>query len=304
MKKLSTFFRTLFLSLTNPAYYQDILASKASFSWKYLLGFVGLLSLLISLRVMVAVARFNPEATMTNILAYYPSELAVTYDDRGLTINQTLPYSIPIPDLKPTDVIDQLPFDNLITFVTDQEVSLEAPQQHRSVVVIGQTRGIAVSDAHQLRAFDIDPSDYDYPFTIDLTLLNGIKQTVLDVEFIKHRWYVPLAGLTIWPVVLLGLIDWYLITLLFYTLIVWIIAQIFLGKKISYGQLYRLGFHSIGLVVIVDWVANYFGVPYFSGSVFLLIYLVWTLFIVSQIEMAQPAKAPKKKTQRPRSRSK
>src|SRR4030042_3550841 len=104
MKKIKTFARTFVKSLTSPNYYQDVLKTKTSFSFKYLIFLLLIINLVLGVRFAVNAFNLLPKidpflkeakAVITDL---YPEKLVVTIRKAKITTNMKEPYFIGFPE--------------------------------------------------------------------------------------------------------------------------------------------------------------------------------------------------------------
>lgn len=297
MQKLKTFVRSVIKSCSDPAYYKDILAAKPSFSWQYFLFFNFLLSVILAVGLMVPVALFDLESAADELAAVYPADLELVYDQGQLSINQELPYVVPLP-VEATVPGEELP-TALVTF-TSNEMFLGVPNfdQYQSLAVITETTLYVQEDMDtgEIRSYNFDEFQVNERIEVTPATIQTIKQAALDIPFVKNKWYVPAIGAAVLVFVLPGMLWVRLVTLLIYSFIAWLLSRLFVkGLELSYGNVYKLSLHSITPVIIVSWILGAVGVFQLSGWLYLGAYLVWTLLVFNQLKSGPKPQSAKKK---------
>lgn len=293
MQALQTFFRTLINSAISPAYYNDVVRAPASFSWKYFLAFNFLAALLFGVVVGIPLALLNVSGLIEQTATVYPSDLEITGDQQGLSINQELPYSIPLPMTWEENMDQQTESEedvnipaNLVTFVSEEEATEGARivSVHDSFAVITPNTVYVREDedGSEIRAYPMP--QFDQPFTIDRQLVNDWVNKIADNPFFKQRLYAPLIAVFIvlfsYPFILI----WKTVTLAFYSLIVWAITSITMkDKQLGFGKIFQIGQHSMTLITILAVIVNIVTLFTLGGVFFMIAFVVWTLYLIAQL---------------------
>lgn len=312
MKKLLTFGHVFVNSLISPQYYQKLVHTKAWFSWQYFLFLNFLLSFVVLVHVLPALVAFEVKPIADELVEVFPAGLVVSGDTTGLHINQELPYSVPLPDSlqdmsdSQDPSVESDPYNqevefNLITFSTDELIqNVQDFYATNSLIVVTDTTIYALKDADsgEVRLYEMPA--FEEAFSVSRQDLENFAGRVISHPFFASKWYVPLIGLAA-VVLTLPLSIWLrTLAVAVYSAFVWVIVAFFMkSKKLSYGKLFQLGLHSLTLPLLIKIVVDYFMWFDFSGFWFMLAYLVWTCFLVSQITTDevthQVVAAPKKK---------
>lgn len=278
--------------MVSPAYYNDVVRAPSSFSWKYFLAFNLLGSIVLGVIVGVPLSLVNVSGLIEQTSSVYPADLEITADQHGISVNQELPYSVPIPlqwdeelDVKAELREEQVPL-NLVTFVSQEEATLGARivENYDSFAVITPNT-IYVredQDTNQIRAYALP--EVKEPVTITRGVIDGWVNRVADHPFFRNRLYAPALALFVilfsYPFMLL----WKIITLAFYSAIVWLISMITMkDKQLGYGKVFQIGLHSMTLISVLAIVVNVLSLFTLGGVFFLLAFVIWSLFLIAQL---------------------
>lgn len=290
MNKLTTFFQTIFKSSTNPAYYNDVLRAPKSFSWKYFLAFNLLAALVTGITLLIPVALVDLVANLSRAVTIFPSDLVVTGDSQGLSINQELPYSVALPREWDEDQTSDGEMTNLVTFTSDDAIEgIEDVKAADALFVLTSSTMYISGDDQEVRVYPMP--EFDEPFTLDRAMVESYMNQVVNHPLIKYKLYIPLLLLislvVIYPLMLLvrG------ITLVIYASIVWVITSLFLKTKgLTWSQVFQISMHSITPVVIIAYLLGILSLFFFQGLPYFLVYLIWTLVVISQLGVARTMK--------------
>jgi hypothetical protein len=287
MNKLKTFFRTVLKSSTQPSYGNDILTARPSFSWKYLFFFHFLIALALTLLVSIPLAVFNPKSLVDEGVKQFPSDLEIRLDQDGLSINQELPYSITIPGSEDAEYQAQganLP-DNFVTFASDEMIDgIRDVPAYDSFLVVTESTVYALTDVNtgKIEVQPIPPMEK--PLVINQAQVSNFITTLMDHPFFKYRLYIPLLTVLILVVLFPLMVLWRVIGLFVFAIVTFMITSIFFkAKGLSFGNVYRLSFHTITPVIILSNVLAWVNLNYLTGWWYFLAYLGWTLVMVSNL---------------------
>lgn len=282
MQQLTTFLHVFINSISQPKYYQKVLAVKSWFSWKYFLLLNALLSLVTLVYLLPALLQFQPSMVADEAVSVFPAELVVYGDEEGLSINQERPYSVPFPEFLTDETSVGI---NLVTFSTDEEVaSVQDFYNSQSLAVVTETTIYMLDDTEtgEVRVYAMPT--FTEPFEVSQADVESVAQKIIQHPFFAQKWYVPLVSIIALVLVFTFSLIGRIIALVIFSAVAWVITAVFMkAKKLSYGQLFQIGLHSLTLPLLVKIIIDYFMWFDFSGIIFMIAYLVWTLFIVSQM---------------------
>jgi hypothetical protein len=287
MNKLSTFFITMFKSLTSVDYYKDVVAAKMAFSIKYFLMLALTFSTVMAIRVSIlnipVTKRFFAEFLVA-AKAYYPSGLVLNAKDNQWTINQPEPYSLPNPflgDPFTRDVAPPMP-KNLITFYHNGTIE---DLQNQDTLMLVNGKNVITRDNGGFSAQPIE----NLP---DGSFSQQNFNSLID-SAAKFSAYLPAA------IVLISLASGILAYLLsksiyiaFASLVV-LLACFILGYQSNYGKAARLTIHTLTLPAVIELIVSLAGyripVPFWFFIVNLVFVTVVILNIRKRGEIDQKA---------------
>ena len=291
MQKLRTFFRTLVKSCTSPAYYVDIVRSQLSFSLKFVAFLHFLLAIAVTVAILIPVSLFHVENTVHNVAGYYPSDLAIEVADGKLSVNQPLPYVVPMPsslrDDRPKQYKDDAP-QNLIVFLSDEQFTgVKDLDEYGTAAIVTETGVYVRSDqGNQVRAFPIPEGEH---FSINESEIQQLAGKITAHPFIHNKLYVPFIGVfilvLIFPLWLIGR----LMSTLFHALIVFIVAKVLKnstlkGREFTFSKIWQVVLHSSTPLFLLSLVMPMLGQGRFlQGGWYLLILVIWTMYLLSQV---------------------
>lgn len=246
MKKLKTFFRTLWLSLTSPSYYPQILKAKRSFTLKYLLGLFGLGFVFITaiLTILLVIPASGPLSRLPDLLLdAYPEDMEIIIEDGQLSTNVDEPVFIPLSDVE--NFIDKLD-DRVLGasteflqnfLVIDTQASSEEIYDYQTYVLLtGRNLVILGEDGFEARSL----AEIDY-MKIDKPSLEEFRQTIDPyLNFI-----IPI-GILLSSFIALMISLFFLVEFAVYLLVFSLgFYGVFRLLKIdlTYKQAYRIGIH-------------------------------------------------------------
>lgn len=266
MNKIRTFWRTYWLSISDPNYYNDVLKAKFSFSLKYFILFYLVLSL-----ASTAVFSWRDVPTFVqtadkyfdHLVANYPEDLVLDLRDNSLTVTGVdEPYSIPLPE------------DD--TFLVERDYLLTVDTASDDFYSSGLT---FYRDQATLRYFE-DPIVIGYD---QIALEGRLTQTSLldtqtDIkEFIAElSWFLPLIFwlfmAVVNPIIVLGL-------LVLLSTMIWLATQ-FGKSRLTYRKSYQLGLHTITFAETVAFLQALLFVGLELPSVYTTAYFAASLLVL------------------------
>jgi hypothetical protein len=295
MQKLKTFFNSLFNSLTNPSYYQDIIKAPASFSWKYFLFLNFLMSFLIIGMVLIPASLFNLTEAIDRGFDLYPEELVITADETGLSVNQELPYSIPFPAELFDDVpehardnmeVNDLPLEeiedlSLITFDSDEYVTdIQDFYASESFMVVTESTIYFLKDVDTGEVHLYPMPEFEEPFEVSSLKVQELRDKIVSHPFVSKKMYLLVIAVVViilfFPIMTLARV----LTAAFYSVAAWLVAKfVFKKLKLSYSKVVQVSFHSLTLVILAATVGEATELFSLAGWNYFWVYLLWTGFI-------------------------
>lgn len=294
-RSLQTFVETLFSSVWRPSWYPRAVKLPNSFSWKFftLLHVVSALFLVVP--IVAVIAFFDLDAFVSqvgqNVRVAYPPELVVTIEDGRLSINQDLPYRVSVPQewrefFGDTDV--DMP-QSLVLFTRDEDLSDASLFQMDAFAVATESQIYVVNpQKREIRNVKIDESE---DMVVDQELidtgLTALEQVITNAWWLQSGFYVPFLAFLLFCILTPLVLLFRLVQLVIFAFLEWILALIFLRKaQWSYGEVLRMSIFSLTPILVVGLVLTLFGLPLVRGFLGLLLYLIWTTYVLS---VARPA---------------
>lgn len=252
MKKLKTFFITIFRSFTDPGYYNDVLEASNSFSLKYFSLYYVFLSLLVVSVFSYSMYQNLPsllDSSIDTIVAMYPNDLEVTLDTQKSEVSvhgAPEPIIITLPESENAEITTK----NLL--VIDTNASVEDFGKYETALLLTKTNLISIANQGQA-GYQVIPltditeglSDEASGRTITSLTLNKsfIESNIPLVKSVAQK-VMKILPFALFPLFALGYIASRLIYLAFMTLLVSILS-VLTGKNLSYGKLFQIGLHTI-----------------------------------------------------------
>lgn len=239
------FFRNIRKSVYDRDFYANAKTESFGPAFKQYTLLVLCIAILISIPIYVSVgfgASYIKKAgdIRTKVLAIYPDELALTFQNGQMTSNVEEPYSIPMP--KEFGVKGP---KNLVVINTRRSITLADFERYDTSAILGND-AVWIYDAQkdkiEIQRFD----KFDKGFFV----LNKEKATQwvdLALKIAKPL----IVGLLILLPFLIFALFWigYLAYLLFGALVIWLIAKL-RKVNLTYGQSYKLGLYLLTLPIL------------------------------------------------------
>lgn len=307
MLKLKTFFRSFIKSSINSDYYNHVVETRFSFSFKYFVFLHFLLALIIMARVTVVVSKFDATAFISNLSQLYPEELVLTVDDDGVSINQDLPYSLVTLDeavqVFGDEELSKIVADadtqdwSLAKFDSDENIQgLDDVLDAKALVVITESSIYILEDADtgEIKAYPMSGIEGNY--SISQSSVDIVVDQLSGLPVIKQKLYVPFIAVSVLLLAWAGGLWLRFIVVAFYSLLVKIAVTLFMKtKKLSYVKVLQIGLHSITPVIVIKWSADLLQISY-KGWLSILLFMAWTLYVISRLSVSK--KSPVRKVKR------
>ena len=289
MQKVKHFFDILWRSLTDREYYAEILRSSFSFSAKYLLLLLFILSFVSILRMVL---QFLPNFSKveqgiqdlkTTMGTLYPEGLVLTISKGQLSTNVKEPFFLDLP-IRWMAEIEEM---GKHFVAIDTRGSPEDFPKYESAFLVTKSTVVfkRQNDGYQMQPLSdlkqdmtIDKKSYDALVSKLTPYLNTI-QPLIGVFLVLAVFFGPILFM------FFGFIG-KLTYLLFATLILFLVAKI-TNVQHTYKELYRLSMHGITLPILVNYVLSVFGlsVPF----LFTILYLGWMTVVLLHLRKSKPA---------------
>lgn len=277
MTKLKTFWKTFVISATDLDYAKDVLKAKFSFSFKYFVFLMYVLSLVSGVFIAGRLTRYFPqvpslqEKLRVGAKEFYPQDLVLTFADGKLTTNVDEPYFIELPAA--FGQTPQTGYDHFITI--DTAADLSAISTYKTAILLTKS-GAFYPDNDSYRAFPY--SDLE-----DMTIDRGVYDTMIT-QALPYVDYLPqvVAVLIVAFIVLIPLVMTVfsvvgrLIYLFFGAALVWLLGKL-MGRSLTYGNAYQLGLHLLTVPTIYAVLMGALGahLPFVYTLIFLVFAGLW-----------------------------
>lgn len=218
-------------SLSQPAFYNEIIGKPFRFSLKFFLIFFIFYGLAATLAAFPKLQNLDGavQKLPQTIVDLYPEDLEATFKNGALSINQPEPYYF------------QDQGKNVI--VIDTKATLESFANYQTEVLITKNYAIAKNNTYDLKIIPFkDISD----LIINRQLISGLASEV--TPFLKY--FLPAILLFTFLAMAILLPSGKMLYLLFFSLLGLVLARLF-SVKISYGKVYQASLHLILLPIIL-----------------------------------------------------
>ncbi len=306
MKRLRAFFHRIALALTKPSAYAELLSRRTGQGIAYLYGVLVLTSLvggiviaagLLAAQPFVAKGAMELKAAAPGL---YPAGLVVTLKNGTLSTNASGATVIPFPEhwktaLARSGSTKYVP-RNLV--VIDTSATAEDYRQKDTAVLITAHSAVYPGKSNGNTGTG---GMADYRNTLTVQSFADMQDRVItratyDGLLAKATPFIDALPALITTVVVLLIVVvpfvyagfrllWVLAYLLLATLAVWLIATL-LGKKLTYGQLYRLSLYGVTLPILVTLVVPFIG--FAIPLLFSLIFLGWMGVVLAKLPKKLP----------------
>lgn len=297
MKSLLTFFRSVVKSSSDPQYGADIVKAPGSFSWKYFFFFNLILAVAVTVRMTIPVAMFELRQVSDAIVSQYPSDLEINLDEAGLTINQPLPYSVPINlgEFAGYEEMAEYP-SNIVTFTTDAEVmGIKDFYAQDSFAVLTETSIYIMEDMDTREVKAIEMPVPETPLMVNAQMINAAVERFFELGFIKNKLYVGVFFAMMLVFSIIGMNIARLWSTFILGLIVFVAGKIFQSaKQVSFGQAMRLVIHAVTPFIIVRFIAETVGFTFAGYGTLLFVagVTIWSVVWMSNIKPTSSIKQP------------
>lgn len=284
MRKLKTFAITFKRSLTDFSYYKDVLKAPFSFSLKYLIFFLFLVSILSTIQLGFKALTYVPKVDEFEVVAYeylrdlYPSDLVITVENNELSINQPVPYVIDLPNEWKSE-LSNIDIQNLITFDTNDRI--KDFHTYKSFAVVTKKAVYVYDDNGGSRSIPIEVEE-------DLVINKGMyDQAMVEIGSIIVRfseWYVVAiaVGVILAPFFITFFsVLWKLFYLVVMAFPLWAFARI-ANRNLEYTDVVKIGMQALTLPILITFLVGLFwyGIP----LIHTLIFLSYSLVVILKLK--------------------
>lgn len=287
---MSTFFTRIWLCCTSPSSYKELKAKSFWSGFWYLYWLLVVTTFLSAITFAVQATVFMPqiktwiEEAKETVPGLYPEELILTLSGGQLSTNVEEPYVFPLPAGWEAAMTHRAKEDEKDeedgpalkhVLMIDTTATVEQYPEYETVVLLTKTAAIArEKNAIKVMLYSEFQKDGVAPIIMNREVYTQVTQKALP--FLD---FIPTIIVTIALVAVL-LLPWigaafgalgYLLYLLVFTLLAWLIAAT-MGRKFTYGELYRLGFYALTPAIIIGWISHWLDLGF--SMLFTLIFLV------------------------------
>ncbi|PIZ63433.1 hypothetical protein COY16_02040 [Candidatus Roizmanbacteria bacterium CG_4_10_14_0_2_um_filter_39_13] len=284
MKFFSSFYRVFKRTISDFSFYTSLNTHSLRSAIGYLFTLVLAILFIQTLVVAIYFATQLPDIPLIihsfqeRVNEAYPDDLVISAQDGIISINQSSPVMIDLVDLK-----DLEEYDHAVVFDMNGDKS-DYERYHalflvtKSEILYPQT----VSDGARYEIVKV--SDIDVPSKITkFTYTQFLSEFNTILQFIgNNALLVIISGVILFPIIgSFFLTLWYLFYLLFASVLLWSVAQMFRLKK-GYGEVYQLGLYGISVPIVFGFMLELVGIrfPYAFMSTFLL----WMVIVLSKFK--------------------
>lgn len=283
MRKVKTFARIFWRSLTEPAYYQDILSAKFSFSLKYLFSLLFIISLILAIGVSVRVAKFIPQVPAflqtgrAFLMETYPQELKLTLKDKKITTNVKEPYFIDLTDDKKKAIA---PLKHLLVIETKGQVE-DFKNLESLFFLTGDSLIVPGGEDGSYKVISLTETFGKIPdgFTLTKTglemILNQVSPYLLKVAP-RVLIAISIAIVIIYAPLSAGFSFLVRLILLLPISLILFLGTKIAKRKITFSKVYQLSLQGITIPVVLSFV---FGFSGFYGYTVILSWLAFFVFM-------------------------
>lgn len=282
MNPLKTFLYSLRRSVSDPAYYADVLKAPLSFSYKFFFFFCLLFGLISAITVSAAaVPTINQISAKIKDKAatLYPENLEISLKDKKLAINQPSPYFIPFSfkewfseDLPDTS------FTNLLVIDTASTNPTKDIKEYQTMALLTADSIAFRGERNEVRVMSWDEAQVD-----NATFNYQTYRSILDkiTPFLKY-----LSGIAAGFILLFFMIFFpvsKLVHLAVFSLIAMLVSKL-MKPKLTYKQTFQIGLHAFTLPTLATEILRVFTYKTPVPFLYSLIFLVYFLLILSRLE--------------------
>jgi hypothetical protein len=246
------FFRNIKNSVWGPKFYQELLQKPASYSFRYYFIFAllaaVLVTIILSFSVLPEIKSVIEEFTV-KALQNYPENLVIKIENGKASTNTQAPFYLKLSDdikLNGDDITGQGDIKNLLAIDTKTPFDVNKFAEYKSYCVLSET-SLACRDNGAIKTNSLEKAPN---ITINKEKVSGwLKEISTPLKLVYPLYFVIMIT------VLFLAIAFRLAYLLFFALLVWLIASL---KKmnIGYSKSYQLGLHLMTPAFIITYLVS------------------------------------------------
>lgn len=245
---------------------------------------------------------FDPDPAINEafntLYTVYPDELEIRLEEGSYSINQPLPYAVPMPVVwQDTHYgkkrIDHM-YDSLAVFTTDEAIGTDAGNLMalNAPVVLTESRLYVLTDRRkEFYVIEELLDDVDEPVLISERLIRSFPPTMLtESVWLSRSFYVPVIALTFFVVSSLVLLAWNAFKAIAFALLAYVLFKLILHKRgLEYEDMLQVSLHVLVPIFVVRSILLFAFVP-FGGIFWFGVYLV-VLGFVHRMLLNEPSLA-------------
>lgn len=275
MQKVKAFFHIFTRSLLpQTEYYQKVLKTRLSFSFKYFFALVFFLNLLFILIICTKIDPIKIDSLLLNLnqsLSQYPDNLTISIKKGSLMTTYDRPYLLWMNEKT----------NKHLLAVVDETAADDKIRDYNSVLLITK-KNLVVKNYKDVTQPIILPLNNISDQVIDKTAMTNVSYYLGKMK----QFFIPFFVTTIIILIILMPVFSFLLNLIYISLaslIVYLIYKLW-GKKthvVTYGKTLKLAFHAITLPLTLDYGLTLFNLKS-KPSPLLFLFLV-TIFIFAAV---------------------
>ena len=284
MKFFSSFYRVFKRTISDFSFYTSLNTHSLRSAIGYLFTLVLAILFIQTLVVAIYFATQLPDIPLIihsfqeRVNEAYPDDLVISAQDGIISINQSSPVMIDLVDLK-----DLEEYDHAVVF--DMNGDKSDYERYHALFLVTKSEILYPKSIYDGTQYEIvKVSDLDIPSIITkFRYTQFLAEFNTTLQFIgDNALFIIIGGVILFP--LIGsffLTLWYLFYLLFASVLLWSVAQMFRLKK-GYGEVYQLGLYGISVPIVFGFMLELVGIrfPYAFMSTFLL----WMVIVLSKFK--------------------
>ena len=284
MKFFSHFYRIFKRTISDFSFYTSLNTHSLRSAIGYLFTLVLVILFIQSLVVAIYFATQLPDIPLIihsfqeRVNEAYPDDLVISAQNGIISINQKSPVVIDLVDLK-----DLEEYDHAVVF--DMNGDESDYERYHALVLVTKSEILypqTVSDGARYEIVKV--SDLDIPSIITkFRYTQFLAEFNTTLQFIgDNALFIIIGGVILFP--LIGsffLTLWYLFYLLFASVLLWSVAQMFRLKK-GYGEVYQLGLYGISVPIVFGFILELVGIRF--PSAFMPTFLLWMVIVLSKFK--------------------
>lgn len=289
---LTRFAMTIWRASTDALSYIDDFAKRrtgSGLAYNYWLrltvAFFGLLPFAIGLAIVAPGIRGFADGQLRVLRDWYPDELVLTLTGGTLSTNVDEPYALDLP----AEWGSRGPRDPGHAIVIDTNGSVEDFDSYDAAILLTDTAMVARKD-NGLRVFPY--AEWDANATIDQATVDAVASGA--ATYTPALPWIALAGVLLLLLVLpwIGAGVAWLLGLLFlsWATLVVMLAAALMGRRMRYGEAFRLGLFGVTSSVLLSFALGMTGVT--VPLLPMLLFFGWMVYVVSRFPRHEPAGPP------------